>query len=96
MIRLTDFSGKEEAQVPSLITALHHSSIMIFSDDDLSLEIRHDLLLLFLRRFRVDIHRRLDILMTHHALDHLQVRLVFAKPCAKGMPQIVGREVRDH
>ena len=70
--------------------------ISCFLDDDLSLEIRHDLLLLFLRGLCVDIHRRLDILVAHHTLDHLQIRFVLAKPCAKSMPQMMSGKVRDH
>ena len=46
-------------------------------------------------RFGINIHRGFDVLMSHNRLNDLQVGLLFAKPCAKGVPKMVRREIRQ-
>ena len=41
----------------------------------------------------VDIQSSLNVLMSHYRLDHLDVALVLAKPCAEGVSQVVCGEV---
>ena len=40
------------------------------------------------------VHRRFNIPMAHDFLDDFDIRLVFTKPCAKSVPQVVDGEMR--
>ena len=51
-------------------------------------------LLQFLRHIRIDVHRRLNILMPKGILDHLHINAGFNHPRCERMPEIVTAEVR--
>lgn len=61
------------------------SKISHLHNEDLVFNFLNDFLLFILGTVRVDIHRRLNILVSHDRLDHLEVGLVFTKPGAEGM-----------
>lgn len=62
---------------PSKISHLHNENLVF--------NLLNDFLLFILGTVGVDVHRRLDILVSHHRLDHLEVGFVFTKPGAEGM-----------
>ena len=45
--------------------------------------------LLPIRRFRIYVHRSLDVLVPHDGLDYLEIALHLAEPARKGMPEMM-------
>ena len=54
-------------------------------DENIVLNVLDHFLLFILGTVRVDIHRCLNILVSHDRLDYLKVRLILTKPCAESM-----------
>ena len=63
-----------------------------------SLQVCESILLFLTGQVGIDIHRRSDVGMSHNLLYDLQrigIGSVFAHPRAEGMPEMMGREVRQ-
>ena len=50
--------------------------------------------LLPIRRFRIYVHRSLDVLVSHDGLDHFEIALHLAEPGRKGMPEMMAGKFR--
>ena len=57
-------------------------------------EIFKSFFLLPIRRFRIYVHRSLDVLVPHDGLDHSEIALHLAEPGRKGMPEMMAGKFR--
>lgn len=62
---------------------------------DFPLQIFKGYLFSLFRYLCINVHGGADVAMPHDFLNNLQVRFIFAKTSAKGMPQIMCRKMSD-